>query len=149
MLTTKAQPLPMLIDGLLDSLRNVVPIPFFTENRELDNHVNIHFGVLIGITGELRGKIIFKGDSRIFSSLGEAMFGMPIEGDMLKSFAGEFGNMISGGLCTNVFGKGLTIDITAPAIMEGDSNISGFQSGTQVAVTFAEKGELLISLLVD
>ncbi|PLR81374.1 chemotaxis protein CheX [Bacillus canaveralius] len=147
---TQSQPVSILMDGMLSSLDHVVPVPYEKGSpQSLENYLNLQFGVLIGLTGDLKGKIIYKGDQELFGSLGEAMYGMPMEGEMLKSFAGELGNMISGGLCANVFQQGISLDITSPTIMEGDSKISGFKKGIQFVVTFKEKGNLIIYFLLD
>ncbi|RFU63921.1 chemotaxis protein CheX [Peribacillus glennii] len=150
MIATESAPFTMLFDGVLASISKVIPVPHVSHDPRLhEEHLKLQFGVLIGFTGGLKGKILFKADREVFSFLGEAMFGMPLEGDMLVSFAGELGNMISGGLCTNVFEQGLTIDITSPTIMEGESRISGFKKAMELPVTFQEKGELFMYFLLD
>src|ERR1700730_8244963 len=148
MLTTATEDL--LLDGLAGSLSRVVPLSFerAAQNR-LENYLHLEFGVLIGFTGDFKGNLIFKGNPQAFGSLGEVMFGMPLEGDMLRSFAGELGNMVSGGLCTAVFENGICMDISAPTIMEGDSKISGFKKGLELEVNFGEKGCLSLCCLVD
>lgn len=88
-------------------------------------HLQLQFGVLIGITGDVKGKLILSGQTDVFSIIGETMFGTTIENDMLTSFSGELGNMIAGGLATNIVNKGLTTDITYPTILKGDTAISG------------------------
>ncbi|WP_257985585.1 chemotaxis protein CheX [Bacillus sp. V5-8f] len=150
MIATESVPFTTLFDGVLASINNVVPLPYVSQDPRLhEDQLKLQFGVLIGFTGGLKGKILFKADKDVFSRLGEAMFGMPLEGDMLVSFAGELGNMIAGGLCTNVFGQGLTIDITSPTIMEGESKISGFKKAMELSVTFQEKGDLFMYFLLD
>ena len=51
--------------------------------------------MLIGITGDVKGLLVLEGNEIVFGGIGEAMFGMPLEGEMLGSFSGELGNMIA------------------------------------------------------
>ncbi|WP_260358972.1 hypothetical protein [Peribacillus frigoritolerans] len=39
--------------------------------------------VLIGMTGDIRGRIMIEGTNGCMSKIGESMFGMPLEGEML------------------------------------------------------------------
>ena len=88
-----------LLNGTYSTLRTIVPIHHeIKKPRLLEQSLHLQFGVLIGITVDIKGKLILAGDSTIFGSIGESMFGMPLEGDMLLSFSGELGNMIAGGL---------------------------------------------------
>ncbi|MFY0781926.1 chemotaxis protein CheX [Peribacillus simplex] len=52
--------------------------------------------MLIEISGDIRGRIIIEGTNGCMSKIGEGMFGIPIEGEMLESFAAELGNMLAG-----------------------------------------------------
>jgi chemotaxis protein CheX len=150
MVAIKTEPFNELSEAVLSSIAKMVPVPYIREDFQvIEKYVNMKFGILIGFTGDLKGKVLYKGDLQLFSLLGEAMFGMPLEGDMLRSFAGEFGNMISGGLCANVFEKGITIDINSPIIMEGDSKISGFKKGIELIVDFEGQGQLFLYILLD
>src|SRR5690625_1985393 len=81
-----------LLNGALSSIKEVVPIEFQMEKpRLLHQEFHLYFGVLIGINGDIKGKLVFTGDQKTFGSIGEKMFGMPLEGEMLLSFSGELG----------------------------------------------------------
>jgi chemotaxis protein CheX len=110
--------------------------------------INVHFGTILGFTGDLKGHLIFHGDRNVFSKIGEVMFGMPISGEMLVSFTGELGNMLAGSLSTFIFEKGCTIDITPPSVLEGDSKISVFNQGVRFIGTVQEAGVICISILL-
>ncbi|SFB35907.1 chemotaxis protein CheX [Lentibacillus halodurans] len=139
-----------LLNGTLISLNTVVPIEYTRTNpRLLERDFGLKFGVLIGITGDVKGKLVLSGKSAIFSKVGEAMYGMPLEGDMLISFSGELGNMIAGGLSTNIIENGIDINITAPTMIQGDSTLSGFKQGLSVTASFDHLGDLDIFLLLD
>lgn len=150
MSTTVSNSLEDLHESTIESIKQILPIP--CENITapvIHTELTCQFGVIVGITGSIKGKILYKADADFFSSVGEIMFGMTIEGEMLKSFAGELGNMISGGLCTNAFSKGMTIDITAPTIMEGSTALSGFKEAIELELTFQNGKKLALGLMID
>src|SRR5690625_2561875 len=102
-----------ILNGTFASLKIVVPLEHtISKPKILTNFVPLQFGVLIGITGDIRGKLVFSGEKTIIGSIGELMYGMPLEGDMLYSFGGELGNMIAGGLSTIIAESGFNTDIT-------------------------------------
>ncbi|HEY4600856.1 MAG TPA: chemotaxis protein CheX [Cerasibacillus sp.] len=139
-----------LLNGTMASLEKVVSLPYKILNTEaLKQSFHLHFGVLIGITGQMKGKLILAGDKSVFASIGEAMFGMKVEQEMLHSFSGELGNMIAGNLSTDIITKGVKTDITAPTIMEGNTTLTGYRNGLQVTVSFSGVGELHVYLLID
>src|SRR5690625_4037469 len=84
-----------LLNGTLLSLKTVVPMRFEVMKPQLiEKNFRLTFGVFIGITGDIKGKLVLSSSTELFSSIGELMFGMPLEGEMLNSFSGELGNMI-------------------------------------------------------
>lgn len=148
--TTVSNTLEDLHGSTIESVKQILPIPYENITAPVKcSELTCQFGVLVGITGSIKGKVLYKSNADFFSSVGELMFGMALEGDMLKSFAGELGNMISGGLCTNVFSKGMTIDITAPTIMEGSMALSGFKEAIEIEMTFQNGKKLAIGLMID
>lgn len=139
-----------LLNGTYTSLKAIVPIKQELKKPSLlGKSLQLNFGVLIGITGDIKGKIILSADTHIFSSVGEAMFGMPLEGEMLASFSGELGNMIAGSLSTIIADNGIKTDITAPTIMKGDTTLTGYERAIQMTVILENIGELKIYLLLD
>jgi|SRR5690625_2008296 len=123
---------------------------FHTEKPQLVRQdFSLNFGVLIGIAGDLMGKLVLTGELEVFGSIGQAMFNMPLEGAMLQSFSGELGNMIAGGLSTNISNNGININITAPTVMHGDVTLSGFKQGLEVAVVFNKQSKMNTFLLLD
>ena len=106
-------------------------------------------GVLIGLIGDLKGRIIIDASPEAFSTIGSTMFGMPLEGAMLESFTGEFGNMIAGNLCTFAGQQQLELDITPPTVMVGHTKLYGFQQAFKIPATIEGVGEIYILYTID
>ncbi|MHA6250901.1 chemotaxis protein CheX [Oceanobacillus sp. CAU 1775] len=139
-----------LLNGTKIALDGIVPTPYqMSKPKLLGKSLNIQFGVLIGVTGDVKGRLILAGDSVVFASIGELMFGMPVAGDMLASFSGELGNMLAGGISTSIAQNKLKTDITAPTIMEGNTTLSGYENAIQLTATFENIGALNIYLLLN
>ncbi|WP_226670367.1 chemotaxis protein CheX [Metabacillus litoralis] len=150
MSSTASKIITTIQEGMIDSIKQIVPIQTDSvDSTFVSKNISLNFAVLVGLTGDIKGKILYKGELSLFGSVGEIMFGMKIEGDMLKSFAGELGNMISGGLCTNLSSKGIVIDITSPTILEGSSTISGFKEAVEIEVYFQNGEKLSIVVMID
>jgi|SRR5690625_1650026 len=139
-----------LLNATLLSIKNVVPMTFdMQEPQRLMKDFHLNFGVLIGTVGDLNGKLVFSGDMTVFSKLGEVMYGMPLEGEMLQSFSGEIGNMIAGGISTHLAKNQTEINITPPTILQGDTTLSGYKQGIQLNVHFMDAEDFSIYLLLD
>ncbi|WP_327204749.1 chemotaxis protein CheX [Paenibacillus sp. DMB20] len=139
----------MLVDSAIESMGEV-----FMKSIEVSQPISIEqgllqseIGVLIGIMGDVQGRLIFEGEKHTFSRLGESMFGMPLSGDMLHSFVGEMANMIAGHTSTLLSGKGKHVDITPPTVMVGQMEIYGFKSGVSVSAALDQVGTIRIALL--
>lgn len=139
----------MLVDSAIESMGEV-----FMKSIEVSPPISIEQGllqsdisVLIGIMGDVQGRLIFEGERQTFSRLGESMFGMPLTGDMLHSFVGEMANMIAGNTSTLLSGKGKHVDITPPTVMVGQMEIYGFKSGVSVSAALDQVGTIRIALL--
>lgn len=140
-----------VLNGAGEAMRSIIPAAVaMGKPARIDGAFHHHdIGVIIGITGDLRGRMILDGSGDSFSKLGEKMFGMPITGEMVESFAGEVFNMISGHLGMAMAAKSIKIDITPPTIIVGDSKITGFQQAIEVPVTFEEAGDYRLVLSID
>ncbi|MCG3083063.1 chemotaxis protein CheX [Anoxybacillus sp. LAT_35] len=140
-----------ILNGTIESIRSVIPLAMTIEKPSLFTQpfTQASISVLIGMTGDLRGRLMIEGHETMFGSIGETMFGMPLEGEMLESFTGELGNMIAGNLATIVFQKGITIDITPPTVLVGQTKIYGFDKAFRVPIHFENKGELQLILTID
>ena len=148
--TVKSDYVTTLLNGTIASLKNIIPINHTIGKPQLSQQsLKLQFGVLIGITGDVKGRLVLSGEPSLFGSIGEVMFGMPLQDEMLVSFSGELGNMLAGGLSTIIVENGITTDITAPTIMEGNTTLSGYVRSIELPVSFESIGELKLYLLLD
>ncbi|SFJ52723.1 chemotaxis protein CheX [Halobacillus dabanensis] len=139
-----------LLSGIISSIENVIPLQLdFHAPTSSEQVVKLEYGVLIGIIGDVKGKMVLVGERAFFGRIGKEMFGMTPEGDMLLSFSGELGNMIAGGMATKVMEKEIKSDITSPTILQGDTIMSGFKDGLHIPITVENAGEMDVYLLLD
>ncbi|MFD2330196.1 chemotaxis protein CheX [Cohnella sp. GCM10020058] len=132
-----------LLQDILQALRQVVPLPLsVTGPRSEKDEWQDEWGVLIGVTGDMYGRVVILGEGDVFGRLGESMFGMLLEGDMLHSFVGELANMVTGQAATLVSGRGYRIDITPPTVITGKMHIYGLRNVVRMSVAFERAGEL-------
>lgn len=140
-----------ILNGTLESVKSVIPMPLVVGQPSLMTAPleQTEIGVLIGMVGHVRGRLVLESAAKTFGAIGEAMFGMPLEGEMLQSFTGELGNMLAGKLCTIVASHGVDIDITPPTVMVGSSKLYGFDRAFRVPVAIEGKGEIHIILMLE
>lgn len=140
-----------ILNGTISSIKSILPLQIDVKSPSISSepYIQEHMGVLIGIVGDVKGRIIIDSTPEVFGAIGSSMFGMPLEGEMLESFTGEFGNMIAGNLCTNVGQEGLELDITPPTVMVGNTKLYGFQKVFRLPTTIKGIGELSILLTID
>ncbi|MFY4776038.1 chemotaxis protein CheX [Metabacillus sp. RGM 3146] len=142
-----AYTLEILINSTLESIKHIIPYSFSAKPL-LSSPSLIAQQVHIDILGDFKGTLIINENGEVFSKLGESMFGMLLEGEMLQSFMGEFGNMVAGQLATIVSQKGLNMDITPPLVAQMD----GYPNKTHyctVPVELENGGELHFSFFLN
>jgi chemotaxis protein CheX len=140
-----------LLNELTVAAKAVIPIPSFAGKTEFlaAPILQPEIGVLIGITGDLRGRLLLEGTFELFQAFGNHMFQMTLEGEMLESFAGEMGNMIAGNLSASIYKQNISIDITPPTVLVGQTKISGFTRAIHIPLSFESGGELGIVLMLE
>jgi chemotaxis protein CheX len=146
-----SQKITVILNGTIDSVKSIIPTTLSIDKPSLftEPFTQTSISVLIGMTGDVRGRLMIEGDQNVFGGIGEVMFGMPLEGEMLESFTGELGNMIAGNLATIVSQNGITMDITPPTVLVGQAKIYGFNKAFRVPVHIEGKGEIQLILTMD
>lgn len=153
-MTVEKQNINMLVrevyNGSIVAVKKIIPLePRIGAPQLIKPPLTVNFGVMIGITGELKGNLVVKSTKDFFSVIGEKMFGMPVSGDMLESFAGELGNMIAGNLSTYLAENEINTEITHPTVLEGEANLSGFKRALLVEIGYENESDLIIHLLLN
>ena len=140
-----------ILNGTIDSVKSVFPFEISIGNPSLftQPYSQHSMGVLIGMTGDVRGRLIIDGDEGTFGKIGQGMFGMTLEGEMLESFAGELGNMIAGSLSTSISKQEIDMDITTPTVLVGQAKIYGFEKAFRLPITIQSAGNIVILLIIE
>lgn len=140
-----------ILNGTIDSVKSVLPFDLAVEKPSLFTQpfTQHSIGVLIGMTGDVRGRIIIDGNEQVFGKIGEGMFGMALEGEMLESFAGELGNMIAGNLSTTISQKGHETDITPPTVLVGETKVYGFDKAFRLPINIQDLGTIELIIMVE
>jgi chemotaxis protein CheX len=140
-----------VLNAALEAIQTVIPFPQSHGKPALINApiYQPEMGVLIGITGDIRGRMILEGTTAVFGSIGSSMFGMVLEGEMLDSFTGELGNMIAGNLSTTLSQKSIAIDITPPTVIVGQTKLYGFSKAVLVPVQIESVGDIQIIFALE
>jgi chemotaxis protein CheX len=80
--------------------------------------------IIIGITGKIRGQVIFTMSRKVALMIASSMMGGMEVSDLdeiAKSAISEMTNMILGNTATILFNRGIQIDITPPSLLLGNS----------------------------
>ncbi|MDQ0243835.1 chemotaxis protein CheX [Bacillus fengqiuensis] len=147
---TLANSLEHLLKSAISSFQTMVPVSITIESASLPSTDSIFTiqHVHIGLTGDVSGSLIIKGEESTFSNLAQSMFGMEVEGAMLQSFTCELGNMIAGNLATEATNAQVSLDITTPSLYE-----NAIAHNTDVLVSlplkFQNSGYLHVSISAD
>lgn len=140
-----------ILNSMVESIKLVIPLEVTVDKPSLlkEPFKQNDIGVLIAFTGDIHGRLMIDANKLTISNLGELMFGMAIEGEMLESFAGELSNMIAGNLATILTRHKIELDITPPTVIAGSSKIYGFERGFRLPVGVAEAGQLSVVLFYE
>lgn len=125
-------PITALLNAALMSIHELVGIETGKSEMVTAPVLQTDYGVLIGIVGDVKGRIFILGESGVFIHAGLTMYGMGLSGDMLESFVGEFGNSVAGHAATKLYNQSVKIDITPPTTMQGHAKLGGFSKALQV-----------------
>lgn len=141
----------MILNGTISSLTSVIPVKLSVLAPTLITQpfAQKQISVLIGLVGGIKGRLLIDTTPEVIDTIGQAMFGMAIEGEMIESFTGELGNMIAGNLCTVLETNGLLLDISPPTVMTGNAKIFGFSKAFVLPVRLETGGMLTVLLTID
>jgi chemotaxis protein CheX len=140
-----------VLNGTISAIKSVLPLAIEISKPTI---ISQHFeqeelSVLIGMTGGVPGRLILDGTEVCMSKIGEIMFGMLLEGEMLESFAAELGNMIAGNLATTLAQSNIIIDITPPTVLVGKARMSGFEQALSLPILLENVGTIHAILIIE
>lgn len=141
----------MILNGTISSLTSVIPVKLdvLAPSLTVQPYEQKELSVLIGLIGGIKGRLIIDTSVEAIGTIGQAMFGMNIEGEMIESFIGELGNMVAGNLCTVLEKDGLTVDISPPTVMAGTTKFFGFKQAFKLPVVLEGGTKLTVLLTID
>lgn len=141
----------MILNGTISSLTSVIPVKLdvLAPSLTVQPYEQKELSVLIGLIGGIKGRLIIDTSVEAIGTIGQAMFGMNIEGEMIESFTGELGNMVAGNLCTVLEKDGLTVDISPPTVMVGTTKFFGFKQAFKLPVVLEGGTKLTVLLTID
>jgi chemotaxis protein CheX len=139
-----------LLNSTTTAIKSVVPFEVQMEKPTLfrDKDIKTELGVVIGITGDIKGTMYLTTKKQTSSSIAEKMYGVSVEGDMLTSFQGEFGNMISGNISRIIYSEEVEIDITPPTVVEGKVTTNGHKVALKFSASILDIGEMDVILTI-
>jgi chemotaxis protein CheX len=142
----------LLMNCLTGAFSNVIPLPSFSSQIDMTIETEIlsEIAVSVGVTGDISAQIVVEGPEAVFSQIGQAMFGMPLEGEMLYGFVSEvIGNMVAGNAATNASQQGIIVNITPPNVAVGQIRFVNIKNGYRVKVMLEGAGELNALILLQ
>ena len=97
----------------------IVGLPFMRTPSTDDNSI----GVCIGITGNIRGQIIFVMGKSSVCNIASKMIMMQVDdiSDIVRSAINELANMITGNVGSLLFNRGIETNITTPTFIYGEN----------------------------
>jgi chemotaxis protein CheX len=133
-----------ILNETINSLTTVIPIKLeiLPPSLTIEPYEQKELSVLIGLIGGIKGRLLIDTSTDAIDMIGQAMFGMSIEREMVESFTGELGNLVAGNFCTVLEKDSLILDISPPTGMTGATKFFGFKQAFKIPIRLAD-GELL------
>lgn len=147
-----------VINPFLESARNVIeqliqisPSTGALGIKDIEV-IDGHIWIMIGMTGQLSGNVMFGIQEQVALKIVSAMMGgfvITEMDEMSKSAISELGNMISGNASTILSNQGVAVDITPPQVVNSSSlNISS-QRALCIPLVMDGIGELDIQVMIS
>lgn len=103
--------------------------------------------VLIGITGDVTGRLYISASKDAFVLIGGAMYGIALGEEMLDSFAAEFSNMVAGNM-VQLIGD-IRLDITPPTTITDQSVVVGLDQAISVRLASDSQDFMNLAFLIE
>ncbi|MFS0576328.1 chemotaxis protein CheX [Sporosarcina sp. 179-K 3D1 HS] len=150
-MTTTSKNVQMILNGTISSLSTVIPVKLdvLAPSMTVQPYEQMELSVLIGLVGDIKGRLLIDVTEEAIDVIGQSMFGMKIEGEMVESFTGELGNMVAGNLCTVLENDGVKLDISPPTVMTGKTKMYGFKQAFKLPIQLEGGNMLTVLLTID
>ncbi|MDP5272627.1 chemotaxis protein CheX [Chengkuizengella axinellae] len=135
--------------NVLEQVVRVRPTSGELEIKDV-KYLDRHIWILIGMSGHLKGEILFGLPEQVaLKIVSEMMGGFQVNelDDMSQSAISELGNMISGNASTLLFDRGVSVDITPPQIIQSIEHFHAQKAWT-IPLNIKDVGEFNIQVLV-
>lgn len=148
---TDSTSVQQILNKTIQSLTSIIPIKFevLAPSLTTQPYEQKELSVLINFFGDMHGRLIIDTNESTILQIGEAMFGMKLEGEMMESFTGELGNMVAGNLCSLLEKETLSLDISPPTVLTGKTKFYGFQQAFKLPLLFKDSPDSYILLTLD
>lgn len=149
MATSLSSQVTTILNASLQAVDSVIPGAFRAGSPTVVT-APIHpseVGVLVGITGEVKGRLFVSSTLSVFSEIGRIMYGMDLNEDMVRSFASEFTNMLAGNMVR--LAEGMTLDISPPTTIEGGTAMYGFARAITVPLIAESEASVQLALMLE
>lgn len=148
-----------VINPFLESARlvfeQVVQISPSTGQLGIKNveYLEDHIWIMIGMTGQLNGKVVFGIQEQVALRIVSAMMGGFIVSEMDEmgqSAISELGNMISGNASTILYNQGYSVDITPPEVVKSSHpGMDMVRQALSIPLSMEGIGELDIQVMIS
>ncbi|GAK42565.1 chemotaxis protein CheX [Paenibacillus urinalis] len=112
-----------------------------------------HIWILIGMTGQLNGKVVFGIQEQVALRIVSAMMGGYVISEMDEmgqSAISELGNMISGNASTILYNQGIAVDITPPQVTKSSHPaMDAVTQALSIPLVMDGIGELDIQVMIS
>ncbi len=109
------------------------------------------YGILIGLTGEVKGQVIIALQEEHALKIASTMCMMAMESmnEIAVSAICELGNMILGNAATVFSAKGIEMDITPPTVSNGDVTFrNNFAKNISIPLVLADQQSIEINVAI-
>ncbi|MBQ0139683.1 MAG: chemotaxis protein CheX [Kurthia sp.] len=140
-----------LLNGTISAFKEILPNQVTVQAPKPFNlpHAHLNYCVLVGMVGDVKARIIIDADQSLFAKLCQSLYGFELDGDLLESFVGEFGNMVAGKLCSFSATDNIQLDITTPTVMIGETQIPMIQHTFSLPISIATIGDVNLLLTIE
>ncbi|GED20714.1 chemotaxis protein CheX [Kurthia gibsonii] len=141
----------VLFNGIIHAFKEISPKQVTIQSPSSFTAPNMHleYSVLIDVIGDVKARMIIDSNHNSFQKLCESLYGFQIDGELLESFVGEFGNMVAGKLCIYSAEHNIQLDITTPTVMVSETHLPISTQTFTLPISMDEIGHVTMLLSIE